>query len=166
MRYFQHAVDNFHEIVVSFYENAYYLCQKKYAMNTNYLDVLKTRRIELQRELKSIDDILQLYANVQSSVISSVNNGVTTSLPNIRNRRDSSLSSKISTKDLVYKIIHDLGGSALVSQVTAKLREELVNKDEKAINNYARNYVHILKKEGRLDAKLNNDKKFIYTIIK
>jgi hypothetical protein len=123
-------------------------------MDTAYLNALTKRRTELLKELNSIENILQLYPDekpVESNEMSS-------------NKRNTS-NEQPTNKERIITIITDLGGQAYISQIVSGLKKQLPGKDEESINNIARNYVHMLKKAGRIKGKLMDKNKWLYSVV-
>ena len=125
-------------------------------MDRTYINVLKKRKDELQNELDYINNILLLYSDIQDiPVKSDSNRGIVTA-----NK------SNATVKETVIKIINDLGGEIYVSDLSRELQKLYPERKAKAINNQARNYVHILKNEKILVAEQQGKNKWLYRIVK
>lgn len=126
-------------------------------MDKAYLNALNKRKSELQKELSSIENILQLYPDEPQPVSKSESNVVDLKTNNSIN--------SLTVKDTVLEVIKNLGGQAYVSQLVIELKKHYPDKNNKSINNIARNYVYILKNEGRLKSEKKEDNKYLYQII-
>lgn len=121
-------------------------------MNNTYLNTLRKRKVELLNELGSIENILRLYPDDQDE-IKITTNPIKPSTGNL------------TYKDRVLGIVKELGGQAYIAQIVTELKKQLPDKKVDNINTTARNYVHILKKDGRLKGELQGNNKWLYTII-
>jgi len=116
------------------------------------------RRDELLIELKHIEELLKIYQGPVSNV--EIKNDppklVRTKFPKRRHN----------VKGQVISILKDLGDEFYVVDLTKALQAKEPNKDHKLISNKARNYLHILKKEGVITGKLVENNKYVYRIVK
>jgi hypothetical protein len=121
-------------------------------MDKTYLNTLRKRKEELLNELGSIDNILRLYPDDQDK-------------NKIATNPIKPSTGTLTYKDRVLGIVKDLGGQAYIAQIVTELKKQLPDKNDDSINTTARNYVHILKKDGRLKGELKGNNKWLYTII-
>lgn len=124
-------------------------------MEKVYLDTLKQRKSELLTELDHINSILQIYPEEYNPSKADTTKSV------VSNTKHSNLT----VKQRIIEIINGLGGKAYVSQVVKELKKQYPERDIKAINNQARNYVHMLKKDGYLKPELKGHNKYLYHVV-
>ena len=117
------------------------------------------RRDELLIELKHIDELLKIYQGPESNA--EINNDAPTKMVRTKfpKRRHN-------VKGQVITILKELGDEFYVVDLTKALQAKEPNKDHKLISNKARNYIHILKKEGVISGKLVENNKYVYKVIK
>jgi len=117
------------------------------------------RRDELLIELKHIEELLKIYQGPVSAV--EIKNDAPTKLVRTKfpKRRHN-------VKGQVITILKELGDDFYVVDLTKALQAKEPNKDHKLISNKARNYIHILKKEGVITGKLVENNKYVYSVVK
>jgi hypothetical protein len=117
------------------------------------------RRDELLIELQHIEELLKIYQGAVSNA--EIKNDapiklVRTKFPKRRHN----------VKGQVISILKELGDEFYVVDLTKALQAKEPNKDHKLISNKARNYIHILKKEGVITGKLVENNKYVYSVVK
>ena len=121
-------------------------------MDKNYIGALKNRKAELLKELELIDKLLKIYPEQPTK-------GNKESSEKVHRNNDLA---RLSAKGRIMQIIKNLGGSAYVQDVAAQLKLVFPDKDDYLINNQVRNYIHILKKEGKLKPEFKEHNKYLY----
>lgn len=135
--------------------------QKYFVMNTLIVNALVARKESLKKELDLIDELLHLYKSSDSDNAINLNKDVQDS------QKPYKRTSKGTKKDVILKIIEGLGGSASVKQVFDEYIKRNDGTNVKAVHNTVRNYIHILKTEGVIEATNQEDSnKYIYVIKK
>jgi hypothetical protein len=130
-------------------------------MKTTIIDTLIARKECIMKELEHINGLLDIYTSQE--IDGSSKGGLEKNNTKILIKK----TSKVTNKDYILDIISKLGGSASVKQVYDEFVKLNEGTNIKSIHNTVRNYIHILKKEGILEAEnIEGTNKFIYMIKK
>jgi hypothetical protein len=127
-------------------------------MDANLFNTLISRRDELRKELVHIEGLIKIYQGI----------GIPTKKdsPNEpRMKRTKFNKRRTDVKSQVINLIKGFGEEFYVADLTKALEEKEPNKDHKLISNKARNYIHILKKEGVISGRLVDGNKYVYKLI-
>lgn len=127
-------------------------------MENAFYNTLIKRRVDLLNELKHIEELIKIYQVATSSPETnddSIN----------KMRRTKFKKRRHNVKSQVVTILKSLGEEFYVSELVKAMQDKEPNKDHKLISNKARNYIHILKKEGVISSRLVENNKYVYKVI-
>jgi hypothetical protein len=127
-------------------------------MDATLLSTLITRKDELLKELNHIEGLIKIYQGAEPSDQAYHHTEVKMVRTRFGKRRTN-------VKSQIISLIKSLGDEFYVLDLTKALQEKEPNKDHKLISNKARNYIHILKKEGVISGKLVDKNKYVYKLI-
>ena len=128
-------------------------------MDTMLFSTLVKRRDILLNELRHIEELIKIYQVPESSPQSKDNSKPKMQRTKFKKR-------KHDVKGQVISILNGLGEEFYVIDLTNALQAKEPSKDHKHISNKARNYIHILKKEGVITGKLVANNKYVYSVVK
>jgi hypothetical protein len=127
-------------------------------MDAILLSTLVRRRDELHKELDHIEGLIKIYQGADSKI--KADNSTETKLVRTKFSKR-----RRNVKSQIISMIKSLGDEFYVVDLVKALQEKEPNKDHKLISNKARNYIHILKKEGIISGRLVEKNKYVYKII-
>jgi aspartokinase len=127
-------------------------------MENKFYVTLLSRRDDLLNELKHIEELIKIYQNDASYVVSNTNSS-NKNIETKSNNQDKNV------KQQIIDIIKSLGEEFQVSDLTKALHEREPKKATKAIGNRARNYIYILKNDGILEGRVVGKNKYVYKIV-
>jgi hypothetical protein len=127
-------------------------------MDAILFNTLVKRKDELLKELNHIEGLIKIYQVAESNYQS-------TNPTNVKIRRTKFGKRRQNVKSQVISLMKSFGEEFHVSDLTKALEEKEPNKDHKLISNKARNYIHILKKEGIISGRLIEGNKYVYKVI-
>ena len=108
---------------------------------------------------KPVEELIKIYQVPESSPQSKDNSKPKMQRTKFKKR-------KHDVKGQVISILNGLGEEFYVIDLTNALQAKEPSKDHKHISNKARNYIHILKKEGVITGKLVANNKYVYSVVK
>jgi hypothetical protein len=127
-------------------------------MDANFFNTLISRRDELRKELVHIEELIKIHQGVNNPV--KAENHTEPKLVRTKfNKR------RTNVKSQILSIIKGFGDEFYVADLVKALETKEPNKDHGLISNKARNYVHILKKEGIISGRLVDNNKYVYKLI-
>jgi len=128
-------------------------------MDTMLFSTLVKRRDILLNELRHIEELIKIYQVPESNPQSMADSKPKMQRTKFKKR-------KHDVKGQVISILNGLGEEFYVIDLTNALQAKEPSKDHKHISNKARNYIHILKKEGVITGKLVENNKYVYSVVK
>jgi hypothetical protein len=127
-------------------------------MDANLFNTLISRRDELRKELVHIEELIKIYQGVSISV--SEDRPIEPRMVRTKfNKR------RTNVKSQILSIIKGFGEEFYVADLVKALEAKEPSKDHGLISNKARNYIHILKKEGVITGRLVENNKYVYKLI-
>jgi hypothetical protein len=127
-------------------------------MDAILLSTLIRRKDELLKELNHIEGLIKIYQGTEPSDQTNHN----TEAKMVRTKFDKR---RTNVKSQIISLMKSLGDEFYVFDLTKVLQEKEPNKGHKLISNKARNYIHILKKEGIISGRPVEKNKFVYKLI-
>ena len=127
-------------------------------MDANFINNLINRRDELHKELEYIEGLIKIYHGSNVPLEKSTPIEPKMRRTNFNKRRPN-------VKSQILAMIKGFGEEFYVADLVKALEEKEPNRDHKLLSNKARNYVHILKKEGKISSRVVDNNKYAYRII-
>jgi hypothetical protein len=124
-------------------------------MDASFIDTLINRRDELRKELVHIEELIKIHQGVSVTAKPESSSKPTMVRTKFNKRRTN-------VKSQILSLIKGFGDEFYVVDLVKAMEVKEPNKDHKLISNKARNYIHILKKEGIISGRLVENNKYVY----